>query len=157
MYSSHLDRCDKFRPTSSGFTESDLLKKKKKRIFEELTITSVLTLVSLSFQLVETHFYQASYCVQIHYSTRHLPECIAAVVVYDAIPHNPLLSCPEPGSRVIRSSAFTWLKSPECCRIKCYVLIPLPCHPSNCNPDTISATLLYFTVALWSFSSFSFP
>lgn len=89
--------------------------------------------------------------MQIRDSTCHLPLCIAAVVFYDTIPHDPLLSCPEPGSRVIRSSAFTWLKSPECCRFKCYVLILcLAIHRTAIQTPLV---LLFYTL-LWLFGPF---
>lgn len=83
-------------------------------------------------------------------STRHLSEGIAAVVFY-VTPHNPPLSCPEPGSRVIRSSAFTWLKSPECCGIKCYILILcLVIYRTAIQTPLV----LLFSTLLWLFGPF---
>lgn len=92
---------------------------------------------------------QAGYSVQLYCS--HLIQCIAALLVYDAIKHNPLLSCPEPGSEVVRSSVFTWLKSPECCRIKCYVLILcLAIHWTAIQTPLV----LLFSTLLWLFGPF---
>lgn len=74
--------------------------------------------------------------------------------VYDAIPPSLLTWARQPGQEV---TGVHLAKITKVLQDQVLSSDPSPFQPSNCNPHAIRATLLYFTVLLWSFSSFSFP